>query len=136
MRWNHKNASSRKLEIAHNSGFKYLLGICVPSNVPSTRRYIEKPCTAFMKGWLLQRIPWYKISWIVSSFWVLLSWKPTGLCCFKYVQVSAANKWHISHLNEWIKIIYKYTHCYNLFITWRFFGEKNASGNFCVLSCT
>ena len=25
--WNHKNASARKLEIAHNSGFKYLLGM-------------------------------------------------------------------------------------------------------------
>ena len=39
-------------------------------------------------------------------------------------QVSTVNEWPISYPNEWIKIIYKYTHCYNLFITWPIFGKK------------
>ena len=48
---NHKNASARKMEIAHNSGFKYLLGISryertspifMTLNVPSYQQVYRK----------------------------------------------------------------------------------------------
>ena len=54
--WNHKNASARKLEIAHDSGFKYVLGmsryertspIFVTLNVPSYQEVYSKALYGF-----------------------------------------------------------------------------------------
>ena len=62
----------------------------------------------------------YTVGHVINIYIEVISWVDLYMIFYPRVRL-----WYqISYPNEGIKIIYKYIHCYNLFITWPIVGKK------------